>query len=181
MLIMLFNTLVTVCLQHNLLRSPKDVTDMLLKDLYDRPRDELIAEADVDCWTDHQWQGVTMSLAALGCSRSRVDCEGQWRNHLSSTCNKAEWTGAEDAQLRQLVADHGTNSWQLVAAKLDARRKGWQCLQRYQKIKKRVTTSWSVGDDKLLTDAVMIYGDSSFSDLSYYMGDKTSDQVNIVY
>ena len=117
-----------------------------------------------------------MSMKSLNCGRSRPDIINQWNNYLSLSVSKSEWAIKEDHKLEELVAKHGTNNWQVIASMMKIGRKPWQCLQRYHKIKKKVSSQFSVADDKHLMDAVMIYGDASFADLSYYLGDKNSDQ-----
>ena len=136
----------------------------------------LFSTVDVDSWSPLQWEEVVQSMSAVSCIRSGADCSNQWRNSLAPAVNKAEWQKEEDLLLEKEVLKHGNNSWQLIASRMKTGRKGWQCLQRYNKIKKKTITTWSVRDDKHITDAVMIYGEASFADLSYYMGDKSSDQ-----
>ena len=117
-----------------------------------------------------------MSMKSLSCGRSRPDIINQWTNFLSPSINKTNWSSSEDKLLEQLVSEHGKNSWQVVSSHMKSGRIAWQCLQRFQKLQKKVSSQWTVADDKHLMDAVMIYGDASFADLSYYLGDKNSDQ-----
>ena len=144
--------------------------------LQSSPPEELFSSVDIDSWSPLHWQEVVQSMSSLSAIRSGADCANQWNNYLSPCVTKGEWSAKEDKMLEKLVSQHGTNSWGLVASSLKTGRKGWQCLQRHIKVRKRQFTTWNVSDDKHITDAVMIYGESSFSDLSYYMGDKNSDQ-----
>ena len=154
----------------------KDVSDVAHDKLKNTAFDDLTKDIHIDNWGEMEWQEISMSMSSISCNRSLSDCQNQWKNYLSPGVNHGTWSKQEDALLHKMVEQHGTNNWQLISSKLGSSRRSWQCLQRYQKIRKKTITQWSVADDKHLMDAVLIYGDGSFLDLSYYMGDKSGDQ-----
>ena len=119
---------------------------------------------------------VALELASLGYNRSVSDVRQQWFNVLEPSLSTTDWSPSEDAKLFSLVAQHGPHSWREVSEELGSKRAAWQCLQRYQAIKSKPVTVWSAPDDQRLYESVRTYGEYSYSDMSYYMGDKTPMQ-----
>jgi hypothetical protein len=67
-----------------------------------------------------------------------------------------KWTTEEDEQLRQIVNEHGAESWRKVATLLGPTRTDVQCLHRWNKVLRPGLQkgAWSVEEDKLVRGAV---------------------------
>ncbi len=68
--------------------------------------------------------------------RSRVLCRNKWHNTQNAKANKALWTDEEDDVLREIVQEHGTKHWTIIATYFNRRcpdrdRKGKQCRDRW--------------------------------------------------
>eukprot|EP00981_Chlorochromonas_danica_P010750 scaffold3378_cov175-Ochromonas_danica.AAC.2 len=77
----------------------------------------------------------------------------------------AQWTKEEDAKLLELVKQHGTRDWKLIASYLP-QYNGLQCLHKYTRIRKYrsgksvAESLWTEEEDAELLKAVRQFGDS---------------------
>lgn len=101
------------------------------------------------------WFDIAVSLAT---NRLPFQCLARFQRSLNPSIINSEWTGEEDAQLRDAVACFGQCDWQSVATYLE-RRTGTQCSNRWKKsicpVRKGAFTS---EEDERLTVAVMLFG-----------------------
>jgi len=72
------------------------------------------------------WFDIAVSLAT---NRLPFQCLARFQRSLNPSIINSEWTGEEDAQLRDAVACFGQCDWQSVATYLE-RRTGTQCSNR---------------------------------------------------
>ena len=86
------------------------------------------------------------------------------------------WTAEQDEQLRRAVAMYGESNWQQVAAAMPGRT-GQQCLHRWQKsINPKIRRArWTPEEDKLLMDAVKLYG-HAWSRVQHHVPNRTDVQ-----
>ena len=87
------------------------------------------------------------------------------------------WTPEEDAQIAALVAEHGTRSWSVIAAKLPTRT-GKQCRERWHNhldpsINKQ---EWSEEEDKKLLEAHVTMG-NKWADIAKVLPGRTDNQI----
>lgn len=73
--------------------------------------------------------------------------------------NRGRWSKEEDEKLKELVAIHGENNWQLVANDF-ADRCGVQCQQRWDKVvnPSLVKGPWTKEEDEKVVELVKLYG-----------------------
>ncbi len=62
--------------------------------------------------------------------RTDVQCLHRWQKVLKPGLVKGPWTAEEDNMVRQLVQNHGTKKWSLIAMHLEGRL-GKQCRERW--------------------------------------------------
>jgi len=82
-------------------------------------------------------------------------------NQAEKSVRRGSWSVQEDQKLRQLVKDHGTRSWTMIAVRLEGRT-GKQCRERWvnqlnPEVKKG---QWTPDEDQLLIQLHSQYGNS---------------------
>ncbi|KAI8976937.1 hypothetical protein BDB01DRAFT_802027 [Pilobolus umbonatus] len=127
-----------------------------------------------------QWETIANRL---GTNRTISQCFSHYMAAENSRIAKTKkWTQKEDKDLSDAVKQLGNCNWQQVAATLTDRT-GQQCLQRWSKsispaIKRR---RWDSEEDKLLKQAVNIYGAGNWRKVQRLLPGRTDMQCRERY
>lgn len=133
------------------------------------PDDELLLPLDgID------WQRVAQMVGG----RSAGDCMSHWTMTAHPRVNKGPWTNDEDVQLVKLAKEYKERNWCGIAEQLQTNRTPVACLARYHgKLNRNFTRKdWTKEEDKLLREAVAVYGESSWQLVAEYVGERTGQQ-----
>lgn len=94
-----------------------------------------------------------------------------------------QWTPEDDETLRQAIAEHGTNDWGAVAAKLGNTRTRSQCSQRWNRVLNPAInkSNWTPEEEAKLLQAVSLIGERSWTRVASQMGDRSDVQCRFKY
>ncbi|KAJ2402030.1 hypothetical protein GGI23_000999 [Coemansia sp. RSA 2559] len=108
-----------------------------------------------------------------------VECAIQWATQDHPIINKAPWTRKEERRLAEVVERHGARDWVTIAKELDTQRTASQCFQVYQrKLNSEMSRSkWTPEEDRVLTEAVMAYGEGDWQAVAACLDNRTGQQV----
>ncbi|KAJ2237750.1 hypothetical protein H4R99_000723 [Coemansia sp. RSA 1722] len=108
-----------------------------------------------------------------------VECAIQWATQDHPIINRAPWSKREESALATVVGEHGGRDWVAIAKALDTQRTAAQCFQVYQrKINPDMSRSkWSPEEDRVLTEAVMAYGEGDWQAVAACLDNRTGQQV----
>ncbi|KAJ1665218.1 hypothetical protein IW140_003512 [Coemansia sp. RSA 1813] len=108
-----------------------------------------------------------------------VECAIQWATQDHPIINKAPWTRKEERRLVEVVEEHGGHDWVTIAKELDTQRTASQCFQVYQrKLNTEMSRSkWTPEEDRVLTEAVMAYGEGDWQAVAACLDNRTGQQV----
>ncbi|KAJ2609442.1 hypothetical protein H4S08_004047 [Coemansia sp. RSA 1365] len=108
-----------------------------------------------------------------------VECAIQWATQDHPIINRAPWTKKEERALGDTVARHGGRDWVAIAKELGTQRTASQCFQVFQrKLNADMSRSkWSPEEDRVLTEAVMAYGEGDWQAVAACLDNRTGQQV----
>ncbi|KAJ2351193.1 hypothetical protein GGF43_004101, partial [Coemansia sp. RSA 2618] len=108
-----------------------------------------------------------------------VECAIQWATQDHPIINRAPWTKKEEKALGAVVASHSGRDWVTIAKELDTQRTASQCFQVYQrKLNPDMSRSkWTPEEDRVLTEAVMTYGEGDWQAVAACLDNRTGQQV----
>ncbi|KAJ1963921.1 hypothetical protein GGI12_001747 [Dipsacomyces acuminosporus] len=108
-----------------------------------------------------------------------VECAIQWATQDHPIINRAPWSKKEEKRLKEIVDQHEGRDWATIAKELDTQRTASQCFQVYQrKLNPDMSRSkWSPEEDRLLTEAVMTYGEGDWQSVAACLDNRTGQQV----
>ncbi|KAJ2079486.1 hypothetical protein H4R24_003754 [Coemansia sp. RSA 988] len=108
-----------------------------------------------------------------------VECAIQWATQDHPIINRAPWTKKEERALGDTVARHSGRDWVAIAKELGTQRTASQCFQVYQrKLNADMSRSkWSPEEDRVLTEAVMAYGEGDWQAVAACLDNRTGQQV----
>ncbi|KAJ1736830.1 hypothetical protein LPJ72_001034 [Coemansia sp. Benny D160-2] len=108
-----------------------------------------------------------------------VECAIQWATQDHPIINKAPWTRREERRLVEVVAEREGRDWVAIAKELDTQRTASQCFQVYQrKLNTDMSRSkWTAEEDRVLTEAVMAYGEGDWQAVAACLDNRTGQQV----
>ena len=111
-------------------------------------------------------------------SRSPIECKIQWTVNDHPLINKTEWSKYECSKLLEIVERRKEHCWQAIAEELGTNRTAAQCIIQYQrKLNKNLLKSrWSEDEDKVLKQAVAIYGEKSWQSVASCLEGRTGQQ-----
>ncbi|OZJ03119.1 hypothetical protein BZG36_03880 [Bifiguratus adelaidae] len=112
-------------------------------------------------------------------TRSPAESRIQWTCHDHPTINKGPWTKSESLNLVKLVEKHGFyGHWVEIALELGTNRTAAQCFQQYQqKLNTDIARRrWTTEDDRLLQEAVAMYGEKDWQRVASVHGNRTGQQ-----
>ncbi|KAJ1645097.1 hypothetical protein LPJ64_003280 [Coemansia asiatica] len=140
---------------------------------------------DIDSMNDTE---LEMNLAGLGWKyisrqfvpqHKPVECAIQWATQDHPIINRAPWSKHEERALDKVVEEHGGHDWVAIAKALNTQRTAAQCFQVYQrKINPDMSRSkWTPEEDRVLTEAVMAYGEGDWQAVAACLDNRTGQQV----
>ncbi|KAJ2551163.1 hypothetical protein EV175_003793, partial [Coemansia sp. RSA 1933] len=108
-----------------------------------------------------------------------VECAIQWATQDHPIINRAPWTRKEERRLAEVVQAHAGRDWVTIAKELDTQRTASQCFQVYQrKLNSEMSRSkWTPEEDRVLTEAVMAYGEGDWQAVAACLDNRTGQQV----
>ncbi|KAJ2808794.1 hypothetical protein H4R20_000652 [Coemansia guatemalensis] len=108
-----------------------------------------------------------------------VECAIQWATQDHPIINRAPWTKKEERALGETVERHGGRDWVAIAKELGTQRTASQCFQVFQrKLNADMSRSkWSPEEDRVLTEAVMAYGEGDWQAVAACLDNRTGQQV----
>ncbi|KAJ2849165.1 hypothetical protein IWW36_002818 [Coemansia brasiliensis] len=108
-----------------------------------------------------------------------VECAIQWATQDHPIINRAPWTRREEKALSDVVQQHGGRDWVAIAKALGTQRTAAQCFQVYQrKLNPDMSRSkWTPEEDRVLTEAVMTYGEGDWQSVAACLDNRTGQQV----
>lgn len=103
-----------------------------------------------------------------------IDCIKTFYKQINKI--KEVWTKKEDNLLLNLVKIYGLGNWKIISTFFE-KKSNVQCLQRYKKIEGDVVKGkWGVLEDKLLKDAIEIYGNKRWSTIAQFVKNRNESQ-----
>ncbi|GAB4834939.1 hypothetical protein Ancab_033205 [Ancistrocladus abbreviatus] len=91
---------------------------------------EALQENGEDCNVPSGFERKELSLSNQGDQGNQQQVVGFQKNGQAKLCARGHWRPAEDAKLRELVAQFGPQNWNLIAEKLEGR-SGKSCRLRW--------------------------------------------------
>eukprot|EP00053_Salpingoeca_punica_P011708 m.104321 g.104321 ORF g.104321 m.104321 type:complete len:712 (-) comp15753_c0_seq1:244-2379(-) len=126
---------------------------------------------------DVDWDAVSRDYMH---DRSGPECKMHWLFYLSPAVNRLPWTKEEDAALLKIVMTKDNHmTWDDIALRLDTRRTGLQCLQRYQQSlnKDMVKHGWTSADDAVLRQLMHdVEGQADWQFVAEHLPGRTGQQ-----
>ncbi|KAJ1822947.1 hypothetical protein LPJ56_000469 [Coemansia sp. RSA 2599] len=140
---------------------------------------------DVDSMSDAE---LEMNLAGLDWKyisrqfvpqHKPVECAIQWATQDHPIINRAPWSKSEERALAKVVEEHDGRDWVAIAKALNTQRTAAQCFQVYQrKLNPDMSRSkWTPEEDRVLTEAVMAYGEGDWQAVAACLDNRTGQQV----
>ncbi|KAJ1991229.1 hypothetical protein GGI25_005388 [Coemansia spiralis] len=140
---------------------------------------------EVDKMPDHE---LEMNLAGLDWKyiskqfvpqHKPVECAIQWATQDHPIINRAPWTKKEEKMLKDIVEKNNGRDWVTIAKELNTQRTASQCFQVYQrKLNPDMSRSkWTPEEDRVLTEAVMTYGEGDWQAVAACLDNRTGQQV----
>jgi hypothetical protein len=106
------------------------------------------------------WSAVSEKLASG--RRSNEQCRMRWRS-IDPALTKGEWAVEEDAELKRLVAEHGTAAWVKISKSLEGKKRSdINCFTRWKTLDPSKGL-WTAEEDNQLTMLVNEYGTTSWT------------------
>ncbi|KAJ1933004.1 hypothetical protein FBU59_006180, partial [Linderina macrospora] len=107
-----------------------------------------------------------------------VECAIQWATQDHPIINKEPWSKKEEKDLRRIVEEKQGHDWVAIAQELDTQRTASQCFQVYQrKLNPGMSRSkWTEEEDRILTEAVMAYGEGDWQSVAACLDNRTGQQ-----
>ncbi|KAJ2808164.1 hypothetical protein H4R21_000180 [Coemansia helicoidea] len=108
-----------------------------------------------------------------------VECAIQWATQDHPIINRVPWTKKEERSLADVVKRFNGRDWVTIAKELGTQRTASQCFQVYQrKLNPDMSRSkWTPEEDRLLTEAVMAYGEGDWQAVAACLDNRTGQQV----
>ena len=107
------------------------------------------------------WKKIATAFnsSLQGSNRSAQQCSNRWLRYLKPGLKKGLWTSEEDATIREMVENMGSNKWSRIAKRLPGRN-GRQCRIRWSydldpSIKRG---AWTAEEDKILLTLQKSFG-----------------------
>jgi DNA-directed RNA polymerase specialized sigma54-like protein len=97
---------------------------------------------------------------------------------LKPGVNNNPWTSEEDKQLLVHIGENKAHDWKTIAEKLNTNRNAFQCFRRYQRSlnPNMLKSKWTDEEDQLLTDAVILYGEKNWQQISTVLEGRTGQR-----
>lgn len=127
------------------------------------------------------WQTVSNLLREnFKFNASPMECLMQYRNSVSPTIKKCDWSKEEVDKLTELAAYYNEHEWCAIAEELGTNRTPMQCLQYYQRnLNHRLIRSnniWTEEEEKQLKQSIEVYGSSDWSNVASDLPGRTPTQ-----
>ncbi|KAJ1823672.1 hypothetical protein LPJ73_009381, partial [Coemansia sp. RSA 2703] len=108
-----------------------------------------------------------------------VECAIQWATQDHPIINRAPWSKREERALAAVADEHGGRDWVAIAKALGTQRTAAQCFQVFQrKLNADMSRSkWTAEEDRVLTEAVMAYGEGDWQAVAACLDNRTGQQV----
>ncbi|KAJ2498966.1 hypothetical protein GGH96_003891 [Coemansia sp. RSA 1972] len=122
------------------------------------------------------WKYISKSFVP---QHKSVECAIQWATQDHPIINRAPWTKKEEKALETVVESHSGRDWVTIAKELGTQRTASQCFQVYQrKLNPDMSRSkWTPEEDRVLTEAVMAYGEGDWQAVAACLDNRTGQQV----
>lgn len=118
--------------------------------------------------------------------RSALACKNYYEHVIDPNTKQGKMPAREVARLKKILDDDQDLSWDAVAAALNTenaknyigpgvcqKRTAWACFQEASQMKRKksvLSRQWSKQEDSELLDAVQIFGENNWQDVSEYIG-----------
>ena len=137
--------------------------------------DKLLTEA-VGMYGTKNWSQVADHVR----SRTAHQCYIRWTRSLNPDIKKRSFSGEEDKSLIEAVGIYGTRNWTEVSKHVPGRT-AHQCLERWTQSLNpdRKKGPFSGEEDKLLIEAVGIYGTRNWIEVSKHVPGRTAKQCRV--
>jgi DNA-directed RNA polymerase specialized sigma54-like protein len=111
----------------------------------------------------------------------KAACKQKWDVVLKPDVNNNPWTSEEDKNLLKYISENKAHDWKTIAEKLDTNRNAFQCFRRYQRSlnPNMLKSKWTDEEDQLLTDAVVLYGEKNWQQISTVLEGRTGQRIFI--
>eukprot|EP01080_Neovahlkampfia_damariscottae_P002888 gene2888-4731_t len=111
-------------------------------------------------------------------TRSPISCKQKWEIVLKPGINNDSWTVSEDKLLLKLAKENNGYDWIEIAQKLGTNRNAFQCFKRYQRSLNphMLKSKWTDEEDAVLIDAVKLYGEKNWQQISTVLDGRTGQQ-----
>ncbi len=107
--------------------------------------------------------------------RTNMQCNHHYKRTLNPVIKKGKWTKEEDAQLKNLVDQHGEN-WTKIAKEMSGRTDD-QCRYQYKTLNSALKQGkWTEEEDNQLKEAIQRIGEGQWALIAQEFFDKTSEQ-----
>ncbi|KAJ2724664.1 hypothetical protein GGI07_001816 [Coemansia sp. Benny D115] len=108
-----------------------------------------------------------------------VECAIQWATQDHPIINRTPWSKREERRLAEVAREHNGRDWVAIAKALGTQRTAAQCFQVFQrKLNADMSRSkWTPEEDRVLTEAVMTYGEGDWQAVAACLDNRTGQQV----
>uniref|UniRef100_A0AAY3ZTV5 snRNA-activating protein complex subunit 4 n=1 Tax=Denticeps clupeoides TaxID=299321 RepID=A0AAY3ZTV5_9TELE len=129
---------------------------------------------------EHDWEKIA-NIDFEG-TRQGEDLKRFWQNYLHPSVNKTKWNQDEIDKLKQIVEEHHSSNWELIAHDLGTNRTAFMCFQTHQRYvcKEYRKRPWTKEEDKVLrylVEKMRIGNFIPYTQVSYFMANRDSAQV----
>lgn len=109
-------------------------------------------------------------------TRDGVACKQKWELELKQTNVSKTFSKTEDKEIINFATENEGHNWIEISEKLD--RTPFQCFKRYQRSlnTKMLKSRWTEEEDKMLIDAIKLYGEKNWQQISNCLEGRTGQQ-----